>query len=88
MPVEKTTRQKDSLKAPANLLAPVDIEEFKFCFRLAEAAYDGRMPSARPTATFILKDEVFHFAEVPHNRVLMAIATHFKETRGDPWSRR
>jgi hypothetical protein len=89
MAPRKKMRKRSGWSPPPEFLAPVDPEEFKFCFFLMEAAGSGRMATPNPNQSKVsFEDTVYAFTDLPFNRAMLAVSKHFKETRGgDPETR-
>lgn len=83
-------RNPTNWKPPADLIASVNPEEFKFCFELMNAAYSGQMPTRNPAQLGIsIRDENsdavtgYVLADIPMNRAMLAVREHFRETRSE-----
>jgi hypothetical protein len=76
---KKRTKSKSKWKPPTEWLAPIDPEEFKFCFALMGAGASGQMPIPRPRPLLIEGMGEFSLNNTPLNRGMLAVSKHLHE---------
>jgi hypothetical protein len=75
--MKKKKRQRGS--PPAEWLAPVDPEQFKFCFTMMGAASSGAMVTPRPRPLLIEGFGELSLRNTPFNRGMLAVSKHLRD---------
>ena len=75
--------RKTRQRVPPEFFAPTDVQEFKFCFALMDAAGSGRMVTRNPQNSKVLLDDggetiEIAFNDTPMNRAMMAAVEHYR----------
>jgi hypothetical protein len=80
----KKNKQKKPWVPPAEWLAPVDPEQFKFCFTLMGAAASGAMVTPTPRPLLIEGVGEVSLKNIPLNRGMLAVSKHLQDVYPHP----